>query len=179
LGITRSLRRLSVLTVAVVALTAGPVSRAAQNVEGVAIPKVAKNAIDGRFKGWKLAIVDPQATSCLADGQKSGPPFVQGDLDGDGRPDVALAIKTSQGVRLVAVLARLDDAQVYDIDGLGADASSVSLALARRGMGFTNPNTTLPDWFATDALITSRCGQARTAYVWSGSKFDKLALPAS
>jgi hypothetical protein len=153
----------------------GPASVAAQKADGATIPKAARKALDERWKGWQLATIDPQAASCAQDGHAPSA-LIPGDFDGDGRPDVALAVKTRHGVRLAAVLSRENDTIVYDIDSLGDAAANVSVGVEHRGTKFINPRSMLVDYFPADTLTTSRCGQGRTGYFWTGSGFSKWTL---
>src|ERR1051325_7952025 len=87
---------------ALTAALAGP-SALAQKGSDAAIPTFAKKALQDHFKkNWELASVDPQATACRGDGEGS-PSVVQADFNSDGVPDVAMAVKVGNDVRLVAV----------------------------------------------------------------------------
>ncbi len=148
-------------------------------VSGVAVPAMAADLISQQWKSWSLATTDPQAIACRTSGDAPGA-MVQGDFDGDGRPDVALAVKTPQGVRLVAVLSRLEDGRLFDVNALGDAQATAALGVARRGSSYRNPLADLDEYFATDTPTTERCGQpGRTAYFWNGAGFTKQALAGS
>jgi hypothetical protein len=176
---SRTSAPLSVFIAIIIGIGSGALAGAplaAQKSGGVALPKIARKALDAKWKGWQLATMDPQSQSCRGDGGES-PVVLQGDFDDDGRLDTALAIKTAQGVRLVAAMARVQETLLYDIDSLGDAAASGYLGLERRGTKFTNPNTKLDDYFAADTLTVYRCGQPRTAHIWTGLGFSKVTIP--
>jgi hypothetical protein len=148
---------------------------ARQTTEGVAISKPAKRALNQRYKHWQLAAVDPAAGSCAANGA-GAKAFVQGDLDGDGRADVALALKTDQGVRLVVLLARVQDVALFDVDALGDAQSNVFLGMEHRAAPFSKQTGLVREYFSTDSVTTFHCGQVMTAYLWNGAGFLKTPL---
>jgi len=151
----------------------------AQQEQGTAnadLPKNVRKALDDRWKGWQLATVDPQALACRP---KDAPPpsvVVKGDLDGDGHPDTAFLIKTSQGVRLVAAITRVDDIYLVEVDSLGSTAADGVLALEPRGAKFSYPDLPVDEFYPADTLTISRCGQPTTAYFWLGLEFSKVVL---
>src|SRR5438034_1360419 len=65
---------------------------------GFVLPKTARKALDERFKGWALAAIDPQASACNTGGGET-PAFVQADFNSDDQPDIAMAVKTANGIR--------------------------------------------------------------------------------
>jgi hypothetical protein len=143
---------------------------------GVDLPKNVRKALDDRWKGWQLATIDPQAVSCRPTNAAAPSVVVQGDLDGDGHPDTAFLIKTSQGVRLVAAITRVDDIELVEVDSLGNDSANGVLALEPRGAKFSYPDLAVDDFFPADTLTISRCGQPITAYFWLGLEFSKVEL---
>jgi hypothetical protein len=147
-----------------------------QRAASADISKTVRKALDDRWKGWQLATVDPQALSCRPKDAAPPPVVVQGDLDGDGHPDTAFLIKTSQGVRLVAAITRVDDIVLVEVDSLGADAANGVLTLEPRGAKFSYPDLSVDDFFPADTLTISRCGQPTVAYFWLGLEFSKVEL---
>jgi hypothetical protein len=139
---------------------------------GAAIPKFARKALDDRFKGWELAAVDAQATACRTDGGEL-PAIVQADFNSDGEPDVALAVRTGDDVRLIAVLARVEDSTVVVVDSIGHDMAGAYLTVEKRGTKFKDPIYGLDDYFTNDTLAVHRCGEQTTIYRWDGAAFEK------
>jgi hypothetical protein len=146
-----------------------------QTVDGVAISREARRALDLHFKRWEVAAVDPAAGSCAAAGAGSKV-SAHGDFDGDGRADIALAVKTDNGVRLVVLLARAHQSDLFDIDSLGDSKSNTFLATAPRGGAFRTPTGLVTDFFSTDTVTTNQCGQSMTAFLWNGSSFLKTPI---
>jgi hypothetical protein len=136
-----------------------------------------RDALDAKFKKWQIATVDPQSVACQNNG--SAAPFVRGDLNGDGQPDLALAIKTDTGVHLVAIFERSTDSTAVDVDSMGQTAADGGVGIQPRGSSFKNPDDGLEDYFTADTLVVSRCGQPRTLYFWSGLGFRKLVVKTS
>ncbi len=147
---------------------------------GLTLTEATRDALDRAFDKWEIAPVDPQSVSCQAqnDGASSSS-FVRGDLNSDGLPDLALAVKTPQGVRLVAVFERTIDSLVVDVDSLGQTAADGALGIQPRGSTFKNPGDGLDDYFTAETIAVSRCGQPRTLYFWSGLGFRKVVLAPS
>ena len=147
---------------------------------GLTLTEATRDALDKAFDKWEIAPVDPQSVSCQS--QNDGAPpssFVRGDLNSDGQPDLAVAIKTSTGVRLVAVFERAVDSLVVDVDSLGQTAADGAIGIQARGSTFKNPGDGLDDYFTADTIAVSRCGQPRTLYFWSGLGFRKVVLAPS
>lgn len=167
------LRAIAFLT----ALTVSSIPAVAQQDEaapGASLSKTTRKALDNTFKKWQPANVDPQSAACR---REAGPPpaLVQADLNGDGQPDVALALKAADGVHLVVVFERLADSIVVDVDRLGQDAADGYLMIEPRGSSYSKDG--LEDYFTANTLAVYRCGQPRTVYFWSGLGFRKLVLP--
>lgn len=161
-------RRLTALAVAAVLAAAGPLG--AQSGESD-VPKAARKLLADKWKGWRLAPLDPQALACQRDGQPSA--VAQGDFDGDGRADLALAVSTPAGARLAVVLSRLEDGVLYDVDALGDASASAWLSVQRRGARFRRPGEVVDDYFPAATLTAQRCAGPRTAYFWNGLGFKK------
>jgi hypothetical protein len=165
--------------VALAAATAGSTLLAQKGTTlptGLSLPKSAKKALDDHLKGWAMAPIDPQASACRRDGEAS-PAFVQADFDGDGQQDIAVAVKVGDDVRLVAILARMEQSQLVNVDSLGQGAASAYLGIEKRGTKFKDPQYGLDDFLSADTLAVYRCGQSTTAYIWAGSGFIKVVMP--
>lgn len=141
----------------------------------IQLPKPSRRLLDDAFKRWQLATVDPRALDCRRDGENA-PVLVTGDLNGDGNPDIAVAVATRNGVRLVAILARVTGGVVVEMGELGATSAAGYLGLEPRGRAFKTIDDPIGDFFAADTVTVSRCGQPRTAYVWTGTGFRKVVL---
>jgi hypothetical protein len=170
----------AVALVALAATTAvGPLfaQKPASASPGLALPKSARKALDRQFKHWEVAPVDPEATACRRDGAGESPTFVQADFDSDGQQDVAIAVKVGDEVRLIAILARLEDTKLVDVDSLGHGGADAYLGIEKRGTKFKRQNIALDDYYPADTLAVYRCGQPTTAYFWAGSGFNKVVIP--
>jgi hypothetical protein len=130
-----------------------------------------------RWPGWQPAVLDPQVASC-AGGQKDRPLLVEYDADGDGASDVAIAVQTGGGTRLVVIMNRSWDSDVYDVDSLGGAAANGFLGVMPRGRRFTNPATQIDDYFSNPTITATRCGEPVAAYRWNGTGFAKVVLEA-
>jgi hypothetical protein len=139
------------------------------------LPKAARDALNNKWRGWQIATVDP-ALSCLTGDAATSPMLVQADFDSDGHPDVAAAIQTPQGVRLVAMMSREGGYELFDLDALGDKTAAAYLRVESRGTKFLRPPLQVPDYFSDATLATYTCGGGHTVYVWSGAGFEKIAL---
>ena len=174
--------RRSGIVIAVVCLAAGATGCSwigekfghKKTVAGSTLPKMAQHALTDHWKTWAPAELDPQAASCA--GSTAPTLTVTADLDGDGQPDVSTAVKTPDGVKLVALLRRGEEYKVVEIEPLGNDQVPVSLGLEKRGARFENPVDLTYDFYAANTLATYRCGKPTAAYIWSGLVFKKVAL---
>lgn len=157
-------------------MSAGRVSVAQEaDTSGVALPKAVRNQLNDRFKGWTLATVE-NTGACAATLNGRSPSFVRADLNGDGTEDVALQIATADGVRIVAVISRLyDDVLLVEVDQVAGAASDV-LGFAPRGKKYLRTDLFQVDYFSTDTLTASRCGEGATAYFWTGTGFLKRTI---
>lgn len=162
------------LTFALLAGGAQGAGPAPSQAGDAAVPKAARKLLDDRWKGWRLASLDPQATSCHTDSQFA--PIVQADLNGDGRVDVAVAVTTAQGVRLAAIFNRQDASELRDIDALGDTSAVGGFGVARRGTRLRRGGSPVDDYFSIDTLIVKPCSGPRTAYFWTGLGFSKQTI---
>lgn len=146
-------------------------------VESGALSSDAREALRRRWPKWQLAALDPQVPAC-ASGQKDLPLLVELDADGDSASDVGVAIQTGEGTRLVVILSRAWDTDIYDIDTLGGAAANGFLGVVPRGRRYTNPATNLDDYFSNPTVMATRCGEPALAYRWTGVGFEKVVLDA-
>ena len=145
-----------------------------KTVAGSTLPKMAQYALSNQWKTWSPAELDPQAASCA--GAAAPSLTVMADLDGDGQEDISTAVKTPDGVKLVALMRRGEEYKVIDIEPLGNAQVPVSLGLEKRGARFENPIDLTYDFYAANTLATYRCGKPTAAYIWSGLIFKKVPL---
>jgi hypothetical protein len=144
-------------------------------VDAGSLPPAARLALDAKWpKTWSLAPLSPQVASCLSG--KPAATVVTSDLDSDGLPDLAAAIATPQGVRLVALLARDDHYAVFDLDALGTQAASAGLGIGKRGAMFTKAASLFHDFYPTDTLTAYTCAGPIASYLWGGLTFYKVDL---
>lgn len=102
---------------------------------------------------------------------------VSGDFNSDGQADLAAALKTGKGIRLVALLTRLEESDVIVIENAEGDAEFGTLGVIPRGKAYKDPDDKLDNYFGSDTLTVQRPGQPTTAYQWNGLSFRKLVLP--
>jgi len=135
----------------------------------------ARDALNTMWPGWQVAAVDAAATAC-APGAAAGPVAI--DIDGDGTSDLALAVQTTDGVRLAVLIHRPWGYDLYDVDGLGTGSVSGYLAVTPRGTSYPNPRTSLNSYAGYDTVTLLRCDDAaRTLYLWRGFMFEKIVQP--
>jgi len=140
-----------------------------------ALPSAARQALDAVWpNSWSIASIGPQVVSCLAG--KPSTTIVTSDFDSDGLPDIAAAVKTPKGVRLVVLLARTNHYALFDVDGLGDQGASAGLGLGKRGDAFTKAASLFQDYYPTDTLTVYTCAGPVTSYLWGGLAFYKVAL---
>jgi hypothetical protein len=146
-------------------------------LDGNTLPDAAIAALDAKYKnkGWQMTTVDPQVASCLPKGTPAKE-VVTADFDSDGMSDIAAMITTSEGARLVVLMARTWGYDIYDVDKLGEKTSSVSLGLEPRGKRYTNLAAGLTNNYSADAITTFVCGKTRVSYLWSGNGYYKVTV---
>jgi hypothetical protein len=161
---------LALVAAAALAILPPPQSAPAPSLP-VELSKDARKALDEQFDDWELVSMDATAASCVAGAGSS----IAGDIDSDGQPDLAAAVRTPEGIRLVVLLSRLWGYQTFDVDAF--DPSGGYLALKPRGTMFNNPGTSMRDYFRNDTLTIARCGEpAFVAYIWRGFDFGKVEI---
>lgn len=142
------------------------------------LPPAARQALGAKWPGaWSVATVGPQVASCLAG--KPAATIVTSDFDSDGAADLAAAITTPKGVRLVVLLARDDHYALYDVDAFGDEGATGGLGLGKRGAGFTKASSFFKDFYSADTLTAFTCAGPVASYLWSGLGFYKVALATS
>jgi len=139
-----------------------------------ALPSAAREALGAKWSSWSVATLGPQVASCLAG--KSAATIVTSDFDSDGAADLAAAITTPKGVRLVVLLARDDHYALYDVDAFGDQGAAAGLGLGKRGAVFTKATTLFRDFYSADTLTAFTCAGPSASYLWSGLDFYKVAL---
>jgi hypothetical protein len=147
-----------------------PVQEPAAPIE---LPGDARDALEDKWRDWAPATL-PGDPACLKDGA-TPVSLVRADLDSDGHADFALAVQTGGAVRLAAVLYRVPEYVVFDLDELGGTPAAATLAVAPRASMFT-PAGALPDFFPADTILVRRCGQPDVAYLWTGFSFRKTPM---
>lgn len=154
---------------------AGAVTIDAIATSGQDLPLPVKKVLDKKYKGWQLATVAP-AGGC-AQQMGDSPALVSADFNSDNFEDWGLLIKTTAGIKLIAVMAWQEDYRIFELESSSDATASRFLAIGRHGTKFLNPQTTLEDYFANDTLLTASCGHDRVAYLWVGFNFIKAVLP--
>ena len=151
-------------------LSAGIVSQ--DSPAPVELPDDARESLAAKWRDWAPAELAP-AAACLKDG---GPPMstVRADLDSDGHADYVLAVRAGGTVRLAAVLHRIPEYVVFDLDAIGADGPA-ALALAPRGARFT-PAGGIEDFYPAETILVRRCSAPDVAYIWTGFSFRKTPV---
>jgi hypothetical protein len=170
---------LAVITVVTLAAcsTAAPPRTLPASVDPTSLPEAARAALDAKWpKSWSVAPLAPQLTSCLSG--KSVSPVVVADFDSDNASDLAAAITTPQGVRLVVLLQRDDHYAVFNVDAIDP-ASPVAVGLEKRGAPYTKADTLFRDFYSADTVTAYTCNGATTSYFWGGLDFYKVALAPS
>lgn len=141
------------------------------------LPPAARAALDAKWPGaWSIATIGPQVASCLAG--KPAATIITSDFDSDGAADLAAAIATPKGVRLVVLLARHDHYALFDVDALGDQGATAGLGLGKRGAVFTKATSLFQDFYSADTLTTFTCAGPAASYLWSGLDFHKVTLAA-
>ena len=144
-------------------------------VSGAEVPREAQTVLSEKWQGWTPAELDPQATSCQPAGG-TAPLAVIADLDSDTKADLALQIKTAEGIKLVALMRRGEEYAVFELDKLGDGQSPTYLGLEKRGTRFPSPLTSTDDFYAADTLATYKCGKPIVHYIWTGLGFKRVEI---
>jgi hypothetical protein len=146
-------------------------------LDAASLPPAASAALDNVWpKAWSIAPLASQVASCMSG--KPSASIVTSDFDSDGAADLAAAVTTPKGVRVVALLQRNDHYALFDIDGLGDQGASAGLGLAKRGAMFTKGTSLFKDFYPADTLTAYACTGPTASYLWGGLSFYKVALAA-
>jgi hypothetical protein len=166
---------LGILTLAACGAAAPPRTLPA-TLDATALPVAARAALEAAWpKAWSIAPLGSQVSSCLS-GQPAGT-IVTSDFDSDGATDLAAAVSTPQGVRLVVLMQRDDHYALFNVDGLGDQGGAgAGLGLAKRGVTYTKANTLFRDFYSADTLTTYGCTGPTVSYLWGGLDFYKVPL---
>lgn len=139
------------------------------------LPEAARAALDEVWPHtWSIAPLASQVSSCLSG--KPAAAIVTSDFDSDGATDIAAAVTTPKGVRLVGLLQREDHYALFNIDSLGDQGASAGLGLAKRGAMFTKATSLFRDFYPADTLTAYTCTGPTASYLWGGLQFYKVAL---
>ena len=142
-------------------------------VSGAEVPKAAQQALAEKFKTWTPAELDQQAAACQT-AAGAAPLAVTADFDNDAKGDLGLAVKTADGIKLVALMRRGKEYEVFELEPLGNGQSSAYLGLVKRGTKFESPLTSTDDFYAADTLSAYRCGAPAIHYIWTGLGFRRV-----
>jgi hypothetical protein len=162
----------SLLAAVPIATTATP---PATTAPPPALPLLVRKMLDKKYKGWQLATVAP-AGGC-GDRMGDSPAIVTADFNSDGFPDWGILIRTSAGVKLLAVMAWQEDFRIFELETSSDATAARFLGVDHRGAKFLNPQTALDDYFANETLFTASCGKDQVAYLWVGFNFIRAVLP--
>ena len=144
-------------------------------LDAASLPVAARSALDEVWpKTWSIAPLASQVASCMSG--KPSASIVTSDFDSDGAADIAAAVTTPQGVRLVVLLQRDDHYALFNVDGLGGQGASAGLGLEKRGAMFTKATSLFKDFYSADTLTAYTCTGPTASYLWGGLDFYKVAL---
>jgi hypothetical protein len=166
---------LALLTLA--ACSAAPPPRTLPaTLDSSALPAAARAALEAAWpKAWSVAPLGASVASCLS-GKPAGT-IVTSDFDSDGATDLAAAISTPQGVRLVVLMQRDDHYALFNVDALGDQGGAgLGLGLAKRGVTFTKADSLFHDFYPADTLTAYGCSGPTVSYLWGGLDFYKVTL---
>ncbi len=141
-------------------------------VSGATVPRAAQEVLNAKWHGWTPAEVDQQATACQPAG-RTAPVALTADFDSDTKPDLALAVKTADGTKLVALLQRGEEYELFEL-APPADGQAAYLGLEKRGTKYASPLTSTDDFYAADTLTAYRCGTPPVHYLWTGLGFKRV-----
>lgn len=144
-------------------------------LDAQSLPSAARDALNAAWPhAWSIASLGPQVASCMAG--KPSAMIVTSDFDDDGIADLAAAVTTPKGVRLVVLLGRSDHYDFFNVDGLGDQGATEGLGLAKQGDTFTKAGSLFKEFYSTNALTAYNCKGPTASYLWSGLNFYKVDL---
>jgi hypothetical protein len=157
--------------------TASPPRTLPASLDASSLPEAARAALDGAWPNntWSVAAPSAEVSACTPGKPTSS--IVVSDFDSDNAADIAAAITTPQGVRLVVLLQRDDHYALFNVDAI--DAKTAGVGIGKRGAPFTKASTLFHDFYGSDTLTTFTCNGAGTSYPWGGLDFYKVALAPS
>ncbi|HET9369885.1 MAG TPA: hypothetical protein VFO19_06540 [Vicinamibacterales bacterium] len=173
------MRTLWISTVLAAALAGGQQATpapAGAAISAEAVPKAARKVLNKQFPDWQFAALDEAANAACAGGPPTLGTIVQLDVDSDLRPDIAAAVLTSSGVKLVVLLNREKGYRVFDLGPVGDKAAAGTLAVAPRGQRYLRPEGRVDEFFSNATLTLHRCNQPPAAFVWNGATFDQIVI---
>jgi hypothetical protein len=155
--------------IVMLAAPAGPVPLQVPD-DASLLPDDARDALGDRWPDWELASA---VASCEAGPLQRVVPF---DADGDGRQDVAVAVRAADAVHVAIFLNRPWGYILHDVDALPGATGALSLGVAQAGDRFKAQGRTLADFFSNATLVVSTCEGTLTGYLWNGVRFEKTPL---
>jgi hypothetical protein len=164
-------RRFSALILLVFASacsTGAPLSGKATQATPAGPPKPFVDAIQAQWSGARVAALD---APCVNGTETAA--HVTGDFDGDGATDVAVPVRRSDGVHLVAGLLHTYGYTVMDV---APSIAGSTLAVRPRGMRYATPGSIVDYYFSADTIVVSPCNGTPTAYTWNGTAFQAQPL---
>jgi hypothetical protein len=116
------------------------------------------------------------AAAAACSGGEEGPAALNGDFNGDGTPDVVLWVNAGGTDRLVAVMTRIGGEYLAVPVETSSATPAGSLEVGRRGTNYQLASLVVDSFYGLDTIVTRACDGARTAWFWTGSRFDAQAL---
>ena len=99
-----------------------------------------------------------------------------GDFNGDGTSDVVVWATVAGEPRLAAVFTRLDGEYLAVEVGDGTSRPAGVLEIGRRGSSFRLTSLTIDSFYGLDTVVVRACDGTRTAWFWTGTRFEPQPL---
>ena len=133
-----------------------------------------RGAVAALERLWPGAEPASAVASCTA--AEVAPVGANGDFNGDGTADVAMWADVDGSTRLVVVLTRIGGDYLAVPVETPEVAPAGTLEVGRRGTTYQLASLTVDSFYGLDTIVTRTCDGARTAWFWTGSRFDAQSL---
>jgi len=144
-------------------------------IPGAGDATMPRGALQALRQQWPDAEIGLAASAPCPTATAPSAPFGRGDLNGDGTEDLVLWLTAGGSPHLAALFARTGG-EFFAVEVGTMAAPTSQLEMARRSTTHRLRGLTVEGFFGLDTVVLRGCDGARTAWFWTGSRFEAQPL---